>query len=52
MTWAGHDFLDSIRSNEVWNDTKKSIANAGVGVTLAIITELAKTCIKQKLGLE
>lgn len=51
ITSAGHDFLDAIRSDEVWTQTKSRIATAGVGVTLAVITELATAFVKEKLGL-
>jgi hypothetical protein len=29
LTWAGHDFLDSVRDPETWAKTKKAAAGAG-----------------------
>lgn len=33
LTWSGHDFLDSVRSPEVWAKTKKG-AEAAAGFTV------------------
>src|ERR1700730_4899614 len=32
LTWSGHDFLDSVRSPDVWDKTKK-VASAAGGFT-------------------
>jgi hypothetical protein len=29
MTWAGHDFLDSVRDEQVWRKTKEGALKAG-----------------------
>jgi hypothetical protein len=46
----GHDFLDSVRDQTIWSKTKAGVATAG-GFTLAVVGELAKAYIKQRLGL-
>ena len=28
LTWSGHEFLDAIRSDNVWNKTKKNLPKA------------------------
>lgn len=48
ITWNGHEFLDSIRSNEVWRETKKRVSGF-TSVSIGILTEVAKEYIKQKL---
>lgn len=48
LTWAGHDFLDSVRSPQVWTKTKEGAEAAG-GFTLDLIRDLAKSILKQKL---
>jgi hypothetical protein len=48
LTWEGHDFLDSIRDDEVWRKTKKSAEAAG-SWTMDIIVGLGKASAKAKL---
>jgi len=50
LTWAGHEFLDSARENNVWNQAKEKISKFGgasLPVWLALLTEL----IKKQIGL-
>jgi len=50
LTWEGHEFLDKIREDTIWNKTKKTIAEKGLplvfdivkSVSTEIITEAAK----------
>lgn len=50
MTWQGHEFLDDIRDDTVWGKTKERTKGlAGVGI--ALMWEIAKAELKQKLGL-
>ncbi len=39
LTWAGHEYLDSIRSESVWQKTKETFKNQGLSMTI----DLAKT---------
>lgn len=48
ITWAGHDFLDSVRDPEIWEKTKEGAEKAG-GFTLDVLGALAKGLIKQKI---
>ena len=48
MTWWGHDFLDSIRDPEVWDQTKKLANKAGAG-SLDLVGDIAKGFIKTKI---
>ncbi|MEB0283819.1 DUF2513 domain-containing protein [Sphingomonas sp. 10B4] len=54
LTMSGHDFLDSVRSPEVWRRTKAGAEKVG-GVGLSVIVEMAKAYGKQviteKLGI-
>ena len=50
LTWAGHEFLDASRENQIWNQAKdkiNKIGGASIGIWVALLTEL----IKKKLGL-
>jgi hypothetical protein len=48
FTWEGHDFLDSIRDDEVWRKTKGAIEGAG-GWTLDLLTDLAKGFLRKQV---
>jgi hypothetical protein len=53
--WAGHDYLDAIRDQEVWEKTKRA-AEGARGFTFDLIKDLAKgflkTQIKERTGVE
>ncbi|WP_321365142.1 DUF2513 domain-containing protein [uncultured Celeribacter sp.] len=55
VTWQGHDYLDAIRSDTVWNKTKEGAAKVG-GMTLGMMKDLAIAYVKQeaveKLGIK
>lgn len=50
LTWEGHEFLDSIRSDSVWSKTKKIFVEQGVSMTFDLVksvaTEAASALIK------
>lgn len=48
LTWAGHDFLDSVRDPKTWARTKEGALAAG-GFTLDILKDLAKGLIKKQI---
>jgi Hypothetical protein (DUF2513) len=48
FTWEGHDFLDSIRDDEVWRKTKGAVEAAG-GWTLDLLAALAKGLIRKQI---
>jgi hypothetical protein len=48
LTWAGHDFLDSVRDPESWKKTKDG-ANAAGGFTVELLAEIAKGLIKTQI---
>lgn len=37
LTWNGHEFLDSIRSDTVWQKTKKMFTEQGLSMTFDLI---------------
>lgn len=41
LTWAGHEFLDSIRSDTVWEKTKTTFAEKGVDMTFDLVKSVA-----------
>lgn len=54
ITWNGHKFLDTIRDNEVWSETK-SIASKFSSVSLNMIeniaTQVITNIISKQMGL-
>ncbi len=41
LTWAGHEFLDSIRSDTVWDKTKSRFVKEGISMTFDLIKSVA-----------
>jgi hypothetical protein len=48
LTWSGHDFLDSVRSPDVWDKTKQAASAAG-GFTVDLLVFAAKTYLEGKI---
>lgn len=42
LTWEGHEFLDSIRSETVWERTQKTFVEQGVAMTFDLVKVIAK----------
>ena len=42
LTWQGHEFLDSIRSDTVWEKTKKVFLDRGVEMTFDLVKTIAR----------
>jgi len=55
LTFAGHDFIEAIRSDTIWKKTKAGAKELG-GATLGMMADMAIAYLKQeaaeKLGLE
>lgn len=41
LTWDGHEFLDAIRSDTVWQKTKKSFVSGGISMTFDLVKSVA-----------
>jgi hypothetical protein len=48
LTWAGHEFLDAARENQIWNQAKDSIGKIG-GASLQIWMMVLTGLIMKKL---
>lgn len=54
LTWEGHDFLDSIKNDTIWNKTKESIKSKGLElgqVSFSVLKDFAVLKAKEKLGI-
>jgi hypothetical protein len=50
LTWEGHEFLDSIRQDTIWNKVKVIAAEKGLDLTFDTIKIAAKSAIGQLFG--
>jgi len=54
LTWQGHEFLDAIRSDTVWEKTKKSFVTNGISMTFDLIksvaSDVAASLLKATIG--
>ncbi|BBN99195.1 DUF2513 domain-containing protein [Sporolactobacillus terrae] len=51
MTWSGHEFLNTIRSDNVWKEAKDKVSKTVGSVSLTTLSELATTIAKSMLNL-
>ena len=54
LTWDGHDFLDSIRQDVVWQGVQDKAEQAGLNVlslSFEVLKNLAVSVAKERLGL-
>lgn len=45
LTWEGHDFLEAVRQDTIWNKTKKTIADKGIALTVGTVKTVATAFI-------
>jgi hypothetical protein len=54
LTWQGHEFLDAIRSDTVWQKTKTSFLSKGVSMTFDLVksvaSDVAASYLKSTIG--
>src|SRR5262249_21840086 len=51
LTWAGHDFLEAIRNDTIWNKNKQQAKEKGGALSFEIIKALALHVGKTLVGL-
>jgi DNA-binding transcriptional ArsR family regulator len=51
LTWQGHEFLDAVRNENVWNKTKEIVKEKGGSLTFGVIKDLAIQIARQMVGL-
>ena len=49
LTWSGHELLDSIREESVWNTIKSDFKDASIETTIKVAKELAESWAKKKV---
>ena len=51
VTWQGHEFIDSARSDTVWNQAKSIVAEKSGSVSLQVMKEVLVQVTKGLIGL-
>jgi len=54
ITWEGHQFLDNIRDNKVWENTKNILSkfsSVSIGIISNVASQVITNIIKSQLGL-
>ena len=53
LTWAGHEFLDKIRNEHIWDEMMNDIRDRGlVSASVDILKKLADAAIRKRLSIE
>lgn len=50
LTWQGHELLDSIRNDGIWNKIRAVARDKGVDLTFDAVKAIAKVVIEGMLG--
>ena len=51
LTWEGHEFLDSSRSETIWTKTMNEVKKQGVGLNFKIVQSIMTKYIASSFGL-
>lgn len=51
LTWAGHDFLDAMRDDNLWNKAKEHVLKPGVSFTFGLLRQWLEIKAMEKLGI-
>ena len=51
LTWEGHEFLDKIRQDSIWNEVKSTAKNKSLDLTFDIIGKITGSVVSRILNL-
>jgi hypothetical protein len=51
LTWAGHDFLESMRDDTIWKRVKETVIKPAGGIGFEILKEVLKKEARDRFGL-
>lgn len=55
ITWDGHQFLDNIRDNKVWEQTKgilSKFSSVSIGIISNVAAQVISNIVKSQMGLQ
>ncbi|MBF0786083.1 DUF2513 domain-containing protein [Muribacter muris] len=50
LTWQGHELLDNIRNDSVWNKVKSTVQTKSLNLSFDVIKQVAGTLIRTMLS--
>jgi hypothetical protein len=50
ITFSGHDYIDAIRNEGIWAETKNAVVETGGSATVEIVKSLAVGFLKKKIS--
>jgi hypothetical protein len=51
LTWQGHEWIEMVRSQSVWNATKSAVLEQGGALTFELTKAVAANLLRARLGL-
>ena len=51
LTWEGHEWIETVRSDGVWNETKATLRDDGGALTYELTKAVADRILRARLGL-
>ena len=51
LTWEGHEWIETVRSDAVWNETKSTLLDSGGALTYDLTKAVATRILRGRLGL-
>ena len=51
LTFAGYEYLDTVRNSYIWERTKERLANVGGAAALGVVKAVAEGFVKIQLGI-
>ncbi|MDR3405523.1 MAG: DUF2513 domain-containing protein [Chthoniobacter sp.] len=51
LTWQGHEWIDVMRDDNMWNKVKEKFIKPGASWTVSLLLEYAKSELRTRLGL-
>ena len=51
LTWEGHEWIETVRSQSVWDETKSTLLDSGAALTYDLTKAVATRILRGRLGL-
>src|SRR5215203_241943 len=51
LTWEGHEWIEMVRSQSVWSETKATLLEGAGALTYELVKEVAVKILRQRAGL-
>ena len=51
LTWQGHEWVEMVRSQSAWNETKSAVLDQGAPLTFELTKAMAAKLLRARVGL-